>query len=74
MKFFAPDIWLEKEIIFLDNPQAIWVLRQKLGETCRQGTKETSTAPDDPSIAWSVFSCDRKDGLGEKHAMKIYIQ
>jgi hypothetical protein len=74
MKFFAPDIWLGKEIIFPDDPGVTWVLSQKLGETSRQASKETSAAPNGPSIAWAVFSCSRKDGLGEKHAMKIYMQ
>jgi hypothetical protein len=74
MKFFGPDIWQGKEISFLDDPEVIWVLDQKLSENSIQDTKEESTAPNLPSVAWAVFSCSRKDGLEGKHAMKIYMQ
>jgi hypothetical protein len=74
MMFFDPDVWRGKEIIFPGGTEVIWVLDQKLDEKFSQKTKEHSTAPNGPSTAWAVFSCHPKNGEGEKHAVKIWMQ
>lgn len=74
MKFFPPDDWLGKEIVFPDDPGVIWVLDEKLSETSRQLTQKACAEFKRSSIAWAVFSCHRQDGMEGKHAMKIYMQ
>jgi hypothetical protein len=74
MKFLGPDVWQGKEIIFPSDPNVIWVLDQKLSEDSYQDTREESIDPNPPSVIRAVFSCKRKDNLGVKHAMKIYMQ
>lgn len=74
MKFFGPDIWQGKEIIFPNDPNVIWVLDQKISENSIQITREESIAHNLRSVARAVFSCKQKDGLGVKHAIKIYMQ
>jgi len=71
MMWFNRDDWCGKEI---DCETATWVLDQKLDEKSSQRTKERSIPPHDPCFAWAVFSCKRKDGQGEKCAVKIWIQ
>jgi hypothetical protein len=77
MKYFSIDVWCGKEITFPDN--TVWVLGEKLSESSVQATEEECQPPDDPDfayspMAWAVFSCEQKDGLSVKHAMKIYMQ
>src|SRR5882762_684729 len=71
MMWFNRDDWCGKEI---DCYTDTWVLDQKLDEKFSQRTKERSIPPHDPSFAWAVFSCKRKDGQGEKRAVKIWMQ
>jgi hypothetical protein len=74
MMWFDPDDWYWKEITFSDDPTVTWVLDQKLDEKFCQRTQKRSIPPHDPCAAWAVFSCKQKDGQGEKHAMKIWMQ
>ena len=74
MSWFHPRDWYQKEITFPGDPAVTWALEEKLSERFNQRTEGRSLAPHDPSAAWAVFLCKRKDGQGEKHAMKIWIQ
>ncbi|KAH8702475.1 hypothetical protein BGW36DRAFT_356593 [Talaromyces proteolyticus] len=74
MKFLGSDVWQGKEIVFPSDPDVIWVLEQKLSEDSIQHTREESITPNLPSVIRAVFSCKRKDDMGVKHAMKIYMQ
>jgi hypothetical protein len=75
MGFFSPEVWYRKEVEFAHG--TTWVLCDRCSEKSSQKTKEVCFEnPTSPyaSVAWAVFSCKPKDGLGEKHAIKIYMQ
>jgi hypothetical protein len=74
MLWFNPDDWCGKEIVFHKEPTVTWVLQEKLDEKFRQRAPDGVGSPHEPSTAWAVFSCSRKDGLSLKHAMKIWLQ